>query len=312
MATLELSKTQPSKQASRYVPNSEILGSNSTFGPSLPTIRDLEYSELVTGNESAVVRGVGRLFDTAVKASYLPNGSLISHIRLARHIRSDLADPLPLHHDVYLVTRISPTTRGRQHSTLSSRRSMSHWSFFCHGHYYHLSAPGLPRRIIEKSQQKSASGFTTSILRHEDLSSENTDDYKRLASKKSPALIAYKVGQTDYSQEEVQRLAQWIISRLPEYGLFTANCQHFAIALMARTVMRLSDRSIFAGTAIQLAQWDRSGSNAQNINKLDVGFLIGPPLPCKQDIFSLAQDIPLLIYDQLQCAQPYSKNSFKI
>lgn len=287
MATLELSKIQPpSKEASRYIPNSEILGSDSTHGPSLPTIRDLEYSELTTIKESVFVRGIGRLLDTAVKASYLPNGSLIGHIRLARHIRSDLADPLPLHHDVYLVTRISPTTQGRENSTIFSRGSTSHWSVYCHGHYYHLSAPGQPRRIIEKSQQKSASGFTTNRLRHEDFSSEYTDDYKRLAfkdqKKKSPALIAFKVGQTDYSQEQVLRLAEWIISRLPEYGLFTANCQHFAIALMARTVMRLSDRSVFAGTAIQLAQWDRSGSNAQCINKLDVGFLIGPPLPCKQ------------------------------
>ena len=278
MATLE-----SSKEARRYVPNSEILGSDSPHGPSLPTIRDLEYSELTTKKERLLVRGIDRFLDTAVRASYLPNGKLLSHIRLARCIRSDLADPLPFYHDVYLVTRISPTptASGRENSNPFSRGSTSHWSFYCHGHYYHLSAPGLPRRIIEKSQQKSASEFTTCRLRHEDLSSENTDDYKRLAFKKSPALIAYKVGQTDYSQEQVLRLAEWIISRLPEYGLFTANCQHFAIALMARTVMRLCDRSIFAGTARQLAQWDRSGSNAQHINKLDVGFLIGPALPCK-------------------------------
>ena len=184
MATLELLKIQPpSKEASRYVPNSEILRSDSTHGPSLPTIRDLEYSELTTIKESVFVRGIGRLLDTAVKASYLPNGSLIGHIRLARHIRSDLADPLPLHHDVYLVTRISPTTGGRENSTIFSRGSTSHCSVYCHGHYYHLSAPGQPRRIIEKSQQKSASGFTTNRLRHEDFSSEYTDDYKRLAFK---------------------------------------------------------------------------------------------------------------------------------
>ena len=311
MATLESSKTQPpSKEASRYVPNSEILGSDSTHGPSLPTIRDLEYFELTTIKESVFVRGIDRLFDMATKASFIPNGSVINHIRMARHIRSDLADPLPFHHNVYLVTRISFASSARNVTHAFSRGSTSHWSFYCHGHYYHLSAPGLPRRIVEKSQQKSASEFTTSRLRHEDLSSENTEDYKRLASKKSPALIAYKVGQTDYSQEQVLRLAEWIISRLPEYGLFTANCQDFAIALMARTVMRCCDRSIFGGTAIQLAQWDQSGSNALDINRFDVGFLVGPPLPCKWDICSLAQDTPPLIYDPLQCAQRNSKSPF--
>ena len=311
MATLESSKSQtPSKKSSLGVPNSEILERDSTHGPSLPTIRDLEYSESTTIKERVFVRVIDRLLDTAVSASYLPNGHVIRQIRRPRQIRFDLADPLPFHHNVYLVTRLSIGTRGGRYSTPGSRGSTSHWSLYCHGHYYHLSAPALPRRTIEKSQQKSASRFTTSRLRHEDLSSEHTDDYKRLASKKSRALIAFKVGQTDYSQEQVLRLAEWIISRLPEYELFTANCQHFAIALMTRTVMRLSDRSIFAGTAIQLAKWDRSGSNTQHINRLDVGFLIGPPLPCKRDIYSLAQDTPPLIHDPLQCAQPDSKNSF--
>lgn len=282
MATLESSNFQtPSKKSSLSVPNSEILGSDSTNRPSLPTIRDLEYSELTTMKDRVFVRVFDRLLDAVVTASYLPNGSVIRHIQMPRQLRIDLADPLPFHHDVYLVTRLSTMMRGGRYSAPGSRGSTSHWSFYCHGHYYHLSAPGLPRQIIEKSQQKSASTLTTSRLRHEDLSSENTDDYKRLASKKSRPLIAYKVGQTDYSQEQVLRLAEWIISQLPEYELFAANCQHFAIALMARTVMRLGDRSIFAGTAIQLAKWDRSGSDTQHMNRLDVGFLMGPPLPCK-------------------------------
>ena len=177
MATLESSKSQtPSKKSSLFVPNSEILESDSTHGPSLPTIRDLEYSESTTIKERVFVRVIDRLLATAVSASYLPNGHVISQIRRPRHLRFDLADPLPFHHDVYLVTRSSYPIRG-------SRGSTSHWSLYCHGHYYHLSASGRPRRIVEKSQQKSASRFTTSRLRHEDLSSEHTDDYKRLASK---------------------------------------------------------------------------------------------------------------------------------
>lgn len=285
MATFESSNFRiPSTRSSICVPNSEILESDSTHGSSLPTIRDLEYSESTTIKESVFFRVIDGLLNTAVSASYLPNGNVIRQIRMLRQIRFDLADPLPFSHDVYLVTQISTTRIGVGHKSAPvSRGSTSHWSLYCHGHYYHLSAPGLPRRIIEKSHQKSASRLTTSRLRHEDFSSEHTDDYKRLASKKGRALIAYKVGQTDYCQEQVLRLAEWIISRLPEYELFTANCQHFAIALMARTVMRLGDRSVFAGTAIQLAEWDRSGSNTQHINRLDVGFLIGPPLPCKRD-----------------------------
>ena len=267
MATLESSREQPlSQDPSRYVPNSEILGNDSTYGPSLPTIRDLWHSELTTTEEGVFSRVIGRLFDTVLNAVYLPNGDLINHVRMARHIDFDLADPLPFHHDVYLVTRISKRPIGEKGLMRLSRGSMSHWSVYCHGHYYHLSAPGLPRRIIEKSQEKSARESTTSRLRHEDLSSEFTDDYKRLASGNHRALMAYKVGQTDYSQEQVLRLAEWIISRLPEYRLFTANCQDFAISLIARTVMRIGDRSIFAGTAVQLAKWDRSRSNAEHIN----------------------------------------------
>ena len=311
MATLESSNYQtPSKNSSLYVPNSEILEIDNTHGPSLPTIRDLEYSESTAIKDRVFLRVIDRLLDALTKASYLPNGSFIRYIQLVRQLPNDLADPLPSHHDVYLVTRLSTAKLGGKYPIPGSRGSTSHWSFYCHGHYYHLSAPGLPRRIIEKSQQKSASRLTTSRLRHEDFSSEYTDDYKRLASKKSRPLIAYKVGQTDYNQEQVLRLAGWIISRLPEYELFTANCQHFAIALMARTVMRLGDRSIFAGTAIQLAKWDRRASDTQHINRLDVGFLIGPPLPCKRDICSPTRDTPPLIYDPLQCAQPCSKNSF--
>ena len=180
MATLDLS--------SRYVPNSEILGSDSTHGPSLPTIWDLDHSELTTLKERGFVGMCKRLLATTANVSYLPNGYFIRLIRRTQQMRFDLADPLPFHHDVYLVTRLSTMGRGGINSSPLLRGSTSHWSFYCHGHYYHLSAPGLPRLVIKKSQQKSASRFATSRLRHEDLSNEFTDDYKRLSFKKKPSV----------------------------------------------------------------------------------------------------------------------------
>ena len=208
MATLESSNYRKPSKSSYHVPNSEILESDNTHEPSLPTIRDLEYSELTTMKDWVFFRVIDRLLDMVVKASYPPNGGVIRDIRLLRQLRFDLTDPLPFHHDVYLVTRLSTAKLEGRYPIAGSRGSMSHWSFYCHGHYYHLSAPGLPRQIIEKSQQKSASRLTTSRLRHEYFSSEYIDDYKRLTTKKSRPLIACKVGQTDYSQKQVLRLAE--------------------------------------------------------------------------------------------------------
>lgn len=117
-------------------------------------------------------------------------------------------------------------------------------------------------------------------LRHEDLSNPESTDYWRLVdSANQKAMTAYKVGQTDYSPNQLLRLANWIIDRLPIYNLSTANCQHFAKNMAYRSVMRLSDRSRFVGTPTQIVDWDLGDKNEPHINCIERGFLTKRPRP---------------------------------
>lgn len=63
------------------------------------------------------------------------------------------------------------------------------------------------------------------------------------------------------------------------YGLFSANCQHFATTMVRNTVMRVGDRSAFAGTAVQIVDWDLTRGSQPHANGIDHGFFIAPPLP---------------------------------
>lgn len=249
---------------------------DSDFGPSLPTYENLRNSR------SFIQRRIREM-----EVNELSN--FITHVRHGRHLDTCLADPHPSQHDLYLVMCYEGVW-----GTLAGVRligSAEHWSVFCNGHFYHLSAPGLPRQFAKECQQTAASKVTTNTLKHEDLSSEDTEDYKRVVRSnayKSRALMAYKIGQTDYSQVQILQLAESIIAQLPDYGLFTANCQHFARSLVTKTLMRLADRSVFAGTATQIADWDRNGQPTIHVNSHKHGFIIQPPLPSKCGLRSSA------------------------
>ena len=193
-------------------------------------------------------------------------------VRLHQHIEPSLAYPDSNASDIYLVTR---PQFGRFPSG-----SLQHWSFYTQGVFYHLSAPNLPRESTEKSHNASKSREAVCELKCNDLRNVDSEDYVRLrGSSGRKTLLAYKVGQTDYRSDQVLRLAEWAVRQLPTYGIFSANCQHFALEMVRRTAMRMGDRSAFAGTAIQIADWDLQRGIQPHSNGIDRGFLVAPSLP---------------------------------
>lgn len=245
-------------------PNSGILDDTTTSGPALPTIDELNRS--VASKGEWIWRGRRSLL-------FLPNGEFIAQVKLHKHLQPLLADPASTASDVYLVTR--PSIMGR-----NPIGSLKHWCFYTQGIFYHLSAPDLPRGTTGKSEDATKSRDAVCRLKCEDLSNVNSEDYVRLRSSSGQKLlVAYKVGQTDYRSEQILQLAEWAVRQLSSYGLFRANCQHFATTMVRRTVMRVGDRSAFAGTAIQIVDWDLIRGSQPHVNGIERGFLVAPPLP---------------------------------
>ena len=244
-------------------PNSEILDDTTTEGPTLPAIADLNL--LGASKVDLILDGWRSLF-------FIPNGVFFMPVLLHRHIEPSLAYPDSNASDIYLVTR---PQFGRFPSG-----SLQHWSFYTQGVFYHLSAPNLPRESTEKSHNASKSREAVCELKCNDLRNVDSEDYVRLqgSSGRKP-LLAYKVGQTDYRSDQVLRLAEWAVRQLSTYGIFSANCQHFALEMVRRTAMRMGDRSAFAGTAIQIADWDLQRGIQPHSNGIDRGFLVAPSLP---------------------------------
>lgn len=250
--------------------NSQILGTES-----LPTIIEMETSPHA------------RRFHRALRNFWAIWGSIgqghgeyeMWRLKLLQHIDTRLPGPVASGRDVFLVCR-SRITNGNIRIDAPSK----HWSVYSQGHFYHLSAPTKPRRLWGMSQKSSANTHVDSQLKHEDLSNRETLDYQRLQSAtiRPVPLIAYKVGQTHYSPNEIFSLAEWVMQRMSTYDLFTANCQVYALRLLARIVMRLSDRSSFVGTAIQIAEWDlQTESPHEGYKTIATGFHVHVPRPRK-------------------------------
>lgn len=158
--------------------------------------------------------------------------------------------------------------------------SLQHWLFYTQGIFYNLSAPDQPRDTTRKSEYATKSREAVCLLKREDLSDVSSDDYIRQQSSPSRILlVAYKVGQTDYRSEQILQLAEWAVRQFSTYGLFSANCQHFATTMVRNTVMRVVDRSAFAGTAVQIVDWDLTRGSQPHANGIDHGFFIALPLP---------------------------------
>ena len=252
------------------VPNSDILyDTTTTGGPALPTISEL--NPLVRSRARWIWKGRRSVL-------FLPNGEFVAKVKLHKHLQPLLADPASTASDVYVVTQ--PASIGN-----NPLGSLNHWSFYTQGVFYHLSAPDLPRESSGKSQNVSKSRKVLCRLKCEDLNNVGAEDKIRLqASSSRKLLVAYKVGQTDYKPDQILQIAEWLVCQLSKYGLFSANCQHFATTMVRRTAMRVGDRSAFAGTAVQIVDWDLGRGSEPHTNGIDRGFLVAPPLPGRQSL----------------------------
>ena len=246
-------------------PNSDILNDTTTGGPALPTISEL--SPPPKSWTGGVVRGWRRIM------FFIPNGEFISDVKNQRHLQPFLADPAPTASDVYLVSEPA-TVDGNPIG------SLYHWSFYTQGVFYHLSAPDLARESVGRSKNASKSINAECRLKCENLNDVSPEDKVRLqASSSRKLLVAYKVGQTDYKPHQILQLAEWSVRQFSKYGLFSANCQHFATTMVRRTIMRVGDRSAFAGTTLQIVDWDLGRGSEPHTNGIQRGFLVKPPLP---------------------------------
>ena len=247
--------------------NSEILQETATTGPALPTISELNRP--ISSKLEWIWRGWRSIF-------FLPNGELLTAVKLHKHLQPRLANPAPTASDVYLVTR--PIGPGD-----NALGSLQHWSFYTQGIFYHLSAPDLPRDNTGKTEHAAKSRDARCTPKYQDLRDVNSEEYVKLRNSSKPKLLlAYKVGQTEYTPDQIRRLAQWTVDQLSTYGLFRANCQHFATTMVRRSVMRLGDRSAFAGTPTQIADWDLMRDSQPHVNSIENDYLIAPPLPGMQ------------------------------
>jgi hypothetical protein len=149
--------------------------------------------------------------------------------------------------------------------------SRFHWSVYSQGYFYHLSAR-LPKNPTEQSACLGLEKKTPRAqisLKIEDLSTTDSGDYVRAVTEaSSKPFVAYEMGCTQYDPEQLQTLAQWIITRLGTYDLLTANCQVFAMSLVDRAVMTARDCSAFVGNKTQLVDWDLRARHNDDVDQV--------------------------------------------
>ena len=256
-------------------PNSAIITDLDTGQGPLPTLSELD---------SLPPSKTDRLIALMVfwpRLITLPNGEFISDVLMRFHLNPRLADPIPNSYDVFLVVR----PRDMVEPPIGS---LKHWSFYCQGHFYHLSARELRRDGVGKSQNTSKSQGVSCQLTHEDWNDLDRGAFGQSSEfERRKPLIAFKVGQTDYRPYQIMQLASWVIEQLPSYNLYDANCQHFANSMVGRTVMRLCDRTVFMGSKTQIVDWSLRRGDQRHVNSADGGWIIAPPLPSRCRVLSI-------------------------
>ncbi|KAJ6007903.1 hypothetical protein N7540_011879 [Penicillium herquei] len=172
-----------------------------------------------------------------MRFSYIIASGQQLHVSFEPAPKNDHGDSSTLLHDVYAVTRPSMLHR-------ALTQSIYHWSIYCNGHFYHLSKP------------EKLNGART-ILKDDDLSHEESADYEYHRMNTSGPLVAYQLGQTDYSPDQIYKIAEWVIARIGLYNLFKSNCQHFVLSLAVRIICSRRDNTVFVGHTLQIVNQDR-------------------------------------------------------
>lgn len=125
-----------------------------------------------------------------------------SIIRLQVQLHTELHAPVSeaTYHDVYAIARPDMTPQ-------ASIRSLIHWSVFCNGHFYHLTADsgcfdasngwaGKPwarnKKVLAKAKRKD-----------DDFSDAHSPAASVQIRDSGPPLLAYHVGQTECTQQKL-------------------------------------------------------------------------------------------------------------
>lgn len=193
------------------------------------------------------------------------NAAFLKEMRHSRNFHHNLAPVRDDATDVWVLC-------GRYATTVESWR---HWSVLVHGQIHHLaklkengtrmpqqtadtfeSLPqtGLLRKLLAKQKQR-----TPIAPRTQDFSHLSTGDSIDDSARKTK-FVAYHVGQTLYSREEVAKLAEATVKQMEanhmgSYDVFQNNCQHFVLALVRRIVMTQRKPIAVGGTRLQIAHW---------------------------------------------------------
>lgn len=179
--------------------------------------------------------------------------------------------------DVYLITRAD---------TLNYvvAQSLHHWSIYCDGYVYHLSA-----QSQSGSNKINHSGISPNRRpTHDDTTELKYGNYNYVRGHDWSAdnvvpgrpLVAYHIGQTDLQHGEVLAIARWIIGKISLYDYLRSNCQHFAMSLCVRILCRRRSLTVFMGTLQQIASWDarcKEGRTGEHEDGYSSGFLLCSP-----------------------------------
>ena len=254
--------------------NSAIMTDVNTGREPLPTLAELWSEDSLPPTKTDWLTYLMDLWSRL--GNPLPNGYFRSDVLMRFHPMAELADPIPSSHDVFLVFRPGDTMG------CFSIGSLRHWSFYCQGNFYHLSAHGISRDYVGKSQSTSKSQGVSCQLTHEDWNDLDLGAFEASSeAERRKLLLAFKVGQTDYRPYQILQLASWAIEQLDSYSLFDANCQHFVNLMVVRTVMRLCDRTVFLGSKRQIVNWTLGRGDQRHVNSADGGWIVARPLPRK-------------------------------
>ena len=228
----------------------------------LPCLRDISLEPIRTSNvfermievlDSEVVQRIGQ------RPEFFRQDLQLAQYQ--RQLFSGLPDRTSQSRHVYVVTK----------PHIPFEVSRFHWSVYSQGYFYHLSAPLLENPTGQSvfSGLKNKAPGAQIVLKIEDLSTTDSVDYVKAATEASPKpFVAYEMGSTQYDPEQLQTLAQWIITRLGTYELLAANCQVFAMSLVNRAVMTARDCSAFVGNKIQLVDWDLRARHNDDVDRV--------------------------------------------
>lgn len=236
---------------------SQGLSNADILGPSIETLPlsmvDLEYippRSIVTLDEAL------NLAMTLVVGIAWENGKELSSLRWLRQLDDRLPPPSAQDYSVYLVT----APRGH------AKYRFAHWSLYSQGHFYHLTATnsdGL-HYVDAKFEHLSTNAelrrsIPVSLKVQNVFDANSTEFYPQIPKTEAIALQAYHAGCTRYTPLQIRTIAEYIISQIGPYKVFSKNCQLFALSLTGRIVMTRRDCSVFVGHMHQIAAWDLAG-----------------------------------------------------